>query len=336
MDSSHQVNVPLRSGGKKIRKRRELDALIAHSFGKKQSVRRNNLNIHSQDKLLSASTDDAEDYAWVQMHRPKHTNSTNRCHNRKYMLCKPLLVFVAISILIGLLYWMYLDIRQEMYDYRQKIEEVAIMNRDLPDTLQKWHELSTLLLKNQTTSIIRLNDLERNLENLRINFTIYRTSADAQQNYAKEEKIVADFGAKIESVLTDMERFKDHYSGILKDHTKIKIDLKGLSENLTDAQQKALGLHEISSNYSQEVSSLKLYLRNNSISFQDFKNEVRLNFSHIWNELNGNKLQTTELIRRIENISLHLISVENNWEKYNLKFKDCEGLIHHIENNLQQ
>ncbi|CAD7011474.1 unnamed protein product, partial [Ceratitis capitata] len=196
----------------------------------------------------------------------------------------------AISILIGLLYWMYLDIRQEMYDYRQKIEEVAIMNRDLPDTLQKWHELSTLLLKNQTTSIIRLNDLERNLENLRINFTIYRTSADAQQNYAKEEKIVADFGAKIESVLTDMERFKDHYSGILKDHTKIKIDLKGLSENLTDAQQKALGLHEISSNYSQEVSSLKLYLRNNSISFQDFKNEVRLNFSHIWNELNGNKV----------------------------------------------
>uniref|UniRef100_W8BHE4 Uncharacterized protein n=1 Tax=Ceratitis capitata TaxID=7213 RepID=W8BHE4_CERCA len=105
-------------------------------------------------------------------------------------------------------------------------------------------------------------------------------------------------------------------------------------ENLTDAQQKALGLHEISSNYSQEVSSLKLYLRNNSISFQDFKNEVRLNFSHIWNELNGNKLQTTELIRRIENISLHLISVENNWEKYNLKFKDCEGLIHHIENNV--
>lgn len=106
------------------------------------------------------------------------------------------------------------------------------MNRDLPDTLQKWHELSTLLLKNQTTSIIRLNDLERNLENLRINFTIYRTSADAQQNYAKEEKIVADFGAKIESVLTDMERFKDHYSGILKDHTKIKIDLKGLSVSI--------------------------------------------------------------------------------------------------------
>lgn len=26
--------------------------------------------------------------------------------------------------------------------------------------------------------------------------------------------------------------------------------------------------------------------------------------------------------------------MENNWEKYNLKFKDCEGLIHHIENNV--
>ncbi|XP_018800543.1 PREDICTED: uncharacterized protein LOC108976085 [Bactrocera latifrons] len=126
MDSSHQFSVPLRAGGKKIRKRRELDALIAHSFGKKRSIRRTTLNINSQEKLLSASTDDAEDYAWVQMNRPKNNHSicTNRCHNRECMICKPLLVFIAIAVIIGLLYWMYLDLRQEMFVYRKKIEEV--------------------------------------------------------------------------------------------------------------------------------------------------------------------------------------------------------------------
>lgn len=67
MDRSHQICVPFRPGGKKIRKRRELDALIAHSVAKKMSIPRTVLNINSKEKLLSASTDDAEDYTWVQM-----------------------------------------------------------------------------------------------------------------------------------------------------------------------------------------------------------------------------------------------------------------------------
>lgn len=35
MESGGQVIVPMRSGGKKMRKRRELDALVAHSLGKR-------------------------------------------------------------------------------------------------------------------------------------------------------------------------------------------------------------------------------------------------------------------------------------------------------------
>jgi len=62
MDCHHRIEVPLRSGGgKKMKKRRELDALIAHSITKKGSHR----TVHSQDKLLSVSTDDPDDYTWV-------------------------------------------------------------------------------------------------------------------------------------------------------------------------------------------------------------------------------------------------------------------------------
>lgn len=88
------VSVPLRTGGKKMRKRRELDALVEHSLAKryftptvdpllptmhililgsfcihracnstKRQVAGNGIN--SQDQLLSHSTDDQEDYFWV-------------------------------------------------------------------------------------------------------------------------------------------------------------------------------------------------------------------------------------------------------------------------------
>ncbi|XP_054089196.1 uncharacterized protein Nua_1 isoform X2 [Zeugodacus cucurbitae] len=337
MDSSHQINVPLRSGGKKIRKRRELDALIAHSFGKNRSIRRTTLNNHSQDKLLSASTDDADDYTWVQMNRPKNNDTicTNRCHNRKYMLCKLLLVLIAIAVIIGLIYWMYLDLRQEMYSYRQKIEEVAVMNKDLPEILQKWHEVSTLLRNNQTTTIIRLNELERITEKLRMNFTTYKSTLDGQNNFAKEEKIVAAFGAKIEAVITDMESFKDYYSGVVNKQIEMQTNLNDLSAKILDAQERDVKSSEASKNFSKEISVIKLYLRNDSTRVQDSWNELSQNISlkltTLHQNVQRNELQIAELMRHMENISMHIALVENYWRNNNIKIKDCQGLTHNIE-----
>lgn len=84
MDSSHHVTVPLRYGIKKMRKRRDLDALLSQSHNKNGgngsggggggcggggALRRCNNSrgaVYSQDKLLNnASTDDQEDYTWV-------------------------------------------------------------------------------------------------------------------------------------------------------------------------------------------------------------------------------------------------------------------------------
>lgn len=65
MDCHHRIEVPLRAG-KKMKKRRELDALIAsQSSSGKRANRRVPGGTNSQDKLLSVSTDDPEDYAWV-------------------------------------------------------------------------------------------------------------------------------------------------------------------------------------------------------------------------------------------------------------------------------
>lgn len=107
------------------------------------------------------------------------------------------------------------------------------MIKDLPDILQKWHEVSTLLRNNQTTTIIRLNELERTTEKLRLNFTKDKWTLDRQQNFAKEKKMIAAFGAKIEAVITDMESFKHYYSGVVNKQTEIQTNLNDLSVSIT-------------------------------------------------------------------------------------------------------
>lgn len=91
MDSSHHVTVPLRYGIKKMRKRRDLDALLSQAKGGGGGgsgggsascgggpLRRGNNNrgaLYSQDKLLNnVSTDDQEDYNWVSITRNRFMN----------------------------------------------------------------------------------------------------------------------------------------------------------------------------------------------------------------------------------------------------------------------
>lgn len=99
------------------------------------------------------------------------------------------------------------------------------MNQDLPDTLQKWHETSTLLFKNQTVILSKINQLQVMVESLQSNFSSYKAFIGIKNNHAKDEKIVADFGAKIESIFTDIDSIKDHYNTIVNSQNILKSDL---------------------------------------------------------------------------------------------------------------
>ncbi|XP_018787919.1 PREDICTED: uncharacterized protein LOC108968377 isoform X2 [Bactrocera latifrons] len=97
-------------------------------------------------------------------------------------------------------------------------------------------------------------------------------------------------------------------------------------------------MSELSTNFSKEISAIKLYLRDNSTRIQDLWLELSQNFSLKWTALHANiqrnELQIAELMRRMENITLRIALMENNWEKNNIKIKDCQGLIHNIESNV--
>lgn len=126
MDSAGgQGPVPLRVGGKKMRKRKELDALVAHSLAKRayNNGKRNiaGTGLTSNDQLLSQSTDDQDDYSWTKV------RSGSRCRGVKrlavFRACGPLVLIMCMLLSLAFVYWLYFDIREQMADYRIRIEQ---------------------------------------------------------------------------------------------------------------------------------------------------------------------------------------------------------------------
>ncbi|XP_065366969.1 liprin-alpha-1 isoform X2 [Calliphora vicina] len=352
MDSSHHVTVPLRYGIKKMRKRRDLDALLSQSHNKNGgngsggggggcggggALRRCNNSrgaVYSQDKLLNnASTDDQEDYTW----QPKIKQPPHHCGHNKQMIFRLygiLLFVITLSIFVGFTYWLNFNLQQQIYEYRQKVEQVSAASQILPDTLQAWHETSKSLIKNQTSMSLKITELQQSLQELWKNFSEYRSSQEAQKSYEKEEKIVADFGAKIEAIATDVESMKEHYNAVKEKQTDLQQVFENLKSNFSDGlKNMALPI-----NYTEELKSLRSDLQtkiNKIESNTSYINDTLTQKSIIMQEeLVKHKTKLDELFDRSANITSHVTSLENSWPEYKQKVINLGNDIPRIEKDI--
>ncbi|ALC42652.1 CG3907 [Drosophila busckii] len=315
MECHHRIEVPLRSGGgKKMKKRRELDALIAHSLTKRDTRRA----VNSQDKLLSVSTDDPEDYAWVNT-----VHSTRRNHRKKicFRKCGSILFGITTALFVGILYWLYIDLRQQISDYRQKIEEVSVIGKIFPDTLQQWHETTSFLIKNQTSVTSQIYELTRNVELLGTNFSSLQSIVSSQGNYIKDEKLVADFGAKLEAVATDIEGLKEHFNKNLELQKNLELKTEDLKANMS--QLSILQSSTPQLNFSNEMSLLNQTMQNAYTNFKNNLVNVNNTMSQTVKMLNGeiqtHKLKLDDLLDRSQNITSHVETLSNSWSEFKEK-----------------
>lgn len=109
---------------------------------------------------------------------------------------------------------------------------VSVISQNLPEEMQKWHEKSSLLEKNQSIIYEKLNEIQIAVESLKINFTKYAARVDIRSEYSKDDKFVADLGAKLEAVASDMEVIKDHFTVIQKNHSSLREDIDKLGVNM--------------------------------------------------------------------------------------------------------
>ncbi|XP_068148119.1 polyamine-modulated factor 1-binding protein 1 [Drosophila tropicalis] len=334
MDCHHRIEVPLRSGGggKKMKKRRELDALIAHSTAKRNTTNGRRA-MHSQDKLLSVSTDDPEDYVWTNV-----SGSSRRSHrkNNYFRTCGPVLIGITSVLIVAILYWLYFDLRQQISDYRHKIEEVSAISKNFPDTLQKWHETSSFLLKNQTAVITQINDLRKTVDSLRTNFSSLEATVNAQRNHGQDEKMVADFGAKIEAVATDIEEIKDHYNRYMEVQKIIQSETAALKSNLS--QLPVLHAANSPNNFSEEISALNQTFENSFKQFQNDLKDVNNTYSQttkmLRDEILVHKTKLDDLLDRSENITSHVATLSNSWPEYKQKILNVDESLDKIEKEM--
>ncbi|XP_017045055.1 uncharacterized protein LOC108090741 isoform X2 [Drosophila ficusphila] len=337
MDCHHRIEVPLRAG-KKMKKRRELDALIAsQSSSSKRANRRTPGGgaTHSQDKLLSVSTDDPEDYAWTNV-----AGSSRRSHRKiaYFRMCGPLLLGIIGILVVAILYWLYFDLRQQLNDYRQKIEEVSAMSKNFPDTLQRWHETSSYLLKNQTAVISEINEMQKTMESLRNNFSNLEVAVVAQRNHGKEEKLVADFGAKIEAVATDIEAIKEHYNKYTEVQKILQAETEALKVNLSNLP--TLQASAFPANLSEDISAINKTISNSykllANDLKDVNNTLSQTTKMLSEEISLHKTKIDDLLDRSENITSHVATISNSWPEYKQKVASFDESLDKIEKELSQ
>lgn len=129
MNSMTHVNVPLQ-GGKKMKKRKELDALVAKTMNKRiaDGDKRSSGagGVSSHDKLLSDSTDE-QDY-WT-----SPIGDKPRSHRRGFLLrkracfnflktCSAILVFTC-AVATATVMWLFVDVREQVTSLRTELNQ---------------------------------------------------------------------------------------------------------------------------------------------------------------------------------------------------------------------
>ncbi|XP_064543651.1 uncharacterized protein LOC135432102 [Drosophila montana] len=314
MNCNHFIEVPLRSsGGKKMKKRKELDALIAHSLTKRGYHR----TINSQDKLLSVSTDDPDDLAWMSVPNIRR-NHKKQIYIRK---CGPVLFGITIVFVLAILYWAYFDLRKQISDYQQKFEEVSAVSKVFPDTLQHWHETTALFIKNQSSVVYQLNDLTQNVELLGSNLSSLQATVNSQRTYGQDEKIVADFGAKLEAVVADIDVMKEHYKRVVEVQKSFEVDMDIIKANIS--RMSTVQDCSSSTNYTKDVNLIEKTLENDLKNVDNkivyVNNTLRQTIKILHEEIMAHKIKLEDLLDRFQNISTHVTTLSNNWWQFKQK-----------------
>lgn len=114
---------------------------------------------------------------------------TTRCRSKRHTFirtCGPLIIAICIFLLFGFMYWLYFDLRQQIYDHRMRIEQgieikfklieikfllidfctVSATSQLLPDALQKWHATTKALEQNQSVINNKIFEIYSSLETI--------------------------------------------------------------------------------------------------------------------------------------------------------------------------
>ncbi|XP_044009181.1 uncharacterized protein LOC122853040 [Aphidius gifuensis] len=272
------VTVPLRPPTKKMKKRKELDALApSHVISRRTSGKR------SSQELLTDSSDERSEY-WnvsIRGNRKARARRGRSCPGL-FRACNAFFGCASVLATASLI-WLFIDVRQQLTSLRVEVDQVIAGSDGVQDTLQKCHSLSKELQNNQTFLYTQLADVKLQIAN----FTTQLSSLQPELHQVQELlnrapeltnvpkdlnnilNSVATFGSKIEDLKSTADGLKivdqklqDAQNIIQNNITEIKTSLTELS-HITRGPELLTNASKIKTDeLSQAISKLQIDLTN--------------------------------------------------------------------------
>lgn len=268
------------------------------------------------------------------------------------------------------MYWLYFDLREQLADHRNKIQQgksnrftgpsnkdvlivlflialsVSAISLNVPDALQKWHESSKALEQNQTAVNQRLNEIQQRIDNFEKDFIHLKESIHQKDEATASDKTVdlkdtvAGFGAKIESLRIDIESIREHY----QDVQKSQHDDKLLLNKLQGAVDAAANSTASNANSDFNNKSLDLYrvmqeqcstgIRNISGQLATINDTMSQKIKVLDDQVHDHTTKLDGLTESYANVSSHVTSMESEWPVFKQMNHQLEAANLRIETDV--
>lgn len=237
------VTVPLRQPTKKMKKRKELDALAPpHTVSRRSSGKR------SSQELLSDSSDERSEYWNIS------TRNGRKCRGRRSRACpgffKACSAFLACASVLAIasLIWLFIDVRQQLTALRTELDQVIAGSEGVPDALQKCHSLSRDLQNNQTTIFTHLSDLKLQINNFTTQLAVIQRDLHRVEEWFKADPTlinvptdlkalsssVMSFGSQIEDLRATVKTLKESNARVQDVQTTMQQNITSIKNTITD------------------------------------------------------------------------------------------------------
>ncbi|XP_057328921.1 TNF receptor-associated factor family protein DDB_G0272098 isoform X1 [Microplitis mediator] len=317
------VTVPLRPPTKKMKKRKELDALApSHVISRRVSGKR------SSQELLTDSSDDRSEY-WNVSVRGNRKTAARRNRSCPGLLKACSAFFGCASLLAtASLIWLFIDVRQQLTSLRTEVDQAIAGSEGVPDALQKCHSLSKDLQNNQTLLFSQLSDVRVQITNFTIQLTNIQQGLHQVQellhdtpeltNVPKKLKDISSSVATFGSTIQDLRVTVD---GLKETETKLQhilqqniTNIKATLDELTKVTQKLTMPTNESKVKTEELSNTISELRNNLSSIN-----ITLTAGYQW--IRDDQKKDHELLVSLQdttqNASMKVMSLETECAKVN-------------------
>lgn len=276
------VTVPLRQPTKKMKKRKELDALAPpHTVSRRSSGKR------SSQELLSDSSDERSEYWNVS------TRNGRKCRGRRGRACpgffKACSAFLACASVLATasLIWLFIDVRQQLTALRTELDQVIAGSEGVPDALQKCHSLSRDLQNNQTIIFNHLSDLKLQINNFTTQLAVIQRdlhrveewfkAAPQLANVPKDLKAlsssVVSFGSQIQDLSATVKTLKESNAKVQDVQATMQQHISSIKNTMTELSNVTQRPQILSTNETKiktdQLNATILHLTNNLLNINE-------------------------------------------------------------------